>query len=136
MIGLYSSITQGFIPICAEMGGSGARRVPASRPQMSSGIDRGSDKSHSSGGIARLKSLWGSLSLGERAQSSASGLASLFIGLMIAGIIAVQVFIPVINDAIGTANVSGTTQTILELLPLFAGLLLLIALASPLMSRT
>lgn len=64
-----------------------------------------------------------------------TNLVSLFIGLMIAAIVAVQVFIPVVNDAIASSNVSGTEKTILTLLPLFAALLLLIALASPLMSR-
>jgi len=64
-----------------------------------------------------------------------SNLVGLFIGLMIATIVAVQVFIPVVNDAIASSNVSGTEKTILELLSLFAALLLLIALASPLMRR-
>lgn len=68
----------------------------------------------------------------NRAQSN---LVGLFIGLMIAAIVAVQVFIPVIQDSIANSNVSGTEQTILELLPLFAALLLLIALAAPLMRR-
>jgi hypothetical protein len=68
----------------------------------------------------------------NRAQSN---LVGLFIGLMIATIVAVQVFIPVVNDAIASSNVSGTEKTILELLSLFAALLLLIALASPLMRR-
>lgn len=68
----------------------------------------------------------------ERAQSG--GMASLFIGLMVAGIIGFNVFIPVIQDA--TANLTGTTATIAGLLPLFAALLILIGLASPLMRRT
>lgn len=68
----------------------------------------------------------------NRAQSN---LVGLFIGLMIAAIVAVQVFIPVIQDSIANSNVSGTEKTILELLPLFAALLLLIALAAPLMRR-
>ncbi|RDZ65966.1 hypothetical protein C5B90_06360 [Haloferax sp. Atlit-12N] len=68
----------------------------------------------------------------DRAQTN---LVGLFIGLMIAAIVAIQVFIPVVNDAIASSNVSGTEATILGLLPLFAALLLLIALASPLMRR-
>jgi uncharacterized membrane protein YiaA len=59
----------------------------------------------------------------------------LFIGLMIAAIVALQVFIPVVNDAISSANLTGTQETVVTLLPLFAVLLLLIALASPLMRR-
>ena len=68
----------------------------------------------------------------DRAQTN---LVGLFIGLMIASIVAIQVFIPVVQDAIAQSNVTGTTATILDLLPMFAGLLLLIALASPLMRR-
>lgn len=69
----------------------------------------------------------------ERAQST--NLVGLFIGLLIAAIVAIQVFIPVVSDAIANSNVTGTTASILELLPLFAGLLLLVALAAPLMRR-
>lgn len=68
----------------------------------------------------------------DRAQTN---LVGLFIGLMIAAIVAIQVFIPVVQDAINNSNVSGTSATILGLLPMFAALLLLIALASPLMRR-
>ena len=68
-------------------------------------------------------------------QAQSTNLVGLFIGLMIAAIVAIQVFIPVVNDAVASANLSGTTATVVELLPLFAGLLLLIALASPLMRR-
>lgn len=73
----------------------------------------------------------------ERLKDRAQGtnLAGLFIGLMVAAIVALNIFIPVVNDAIASANLSGTTETIVDLLPLFAGLLLLIALASPLMRR-
>lgn len=64
-----------------------------------------------------------------------TNLAGLFIGLLIAAIIAVEVFIPVVLESVNNSNVTGTTATILELLPMFAGLLLLIALAAPLMRR-
>jgi hypothetical protein len=62
-------------------------------------------------------------------------MVQLFIGVMVAAVLGVQVVIPVINDAINTANVSGTEQTILGLLGTFVALLLLISLASPLMRR-
>lgn len=62
-------------------------------------------------------------------------MVSLFIGLMIAAIVVLQVFVPVVNDATSTANLTSTQQTIVDLLPLFAVLLLLIALAGPLMRR-
>lgn len=67
--------------------------------------------------------------------SGQTNLVGLFIGLMIAAIVAVQVFIPTVNDAINSANLTGTEATVAGLLPLFAVLLLLIALASPLMRR-
>lgn len=64
-----------------------------------------------------------------------SNLVSLFIGVMIAAVIAIQVVIPVINDALASSNVSGITATILGLVTTFIGLLLLISVASPLMRR-
>lgn len=70
----------------------------------------------------------------DRAQMG-TNMVGLFIGLLIAAIVVLNVFIPVINDAISEANLGGTEQTIVELLPLFAVLLLLIALAGPLMRR-
>lgn len=73
--------------------------------------------------------------IGDKVERAQTNLVGLFIGLMIAAIVAVQVFIPVVNDAIAQSNVSGTTATILELLPMFGALLLLVALASPLMRR-
>ena len=67
-----------------------------------------------------------------------TNMVGLFIGLLVAVIVVVNVFIPVVFDAInelGTDVEGTTTETILELLPLFAALLLLIALAAPLMRR-
>lgn len=70
--------------------------------------------------------------MGARGQTN---LVGLILGVLIAGIVAISVFIPVINDQIANSNVTGTTKTILDLLPLFAALLVMIALASPLMNR-
>lgn len=67
--------------------------------------------------------------------AQAGNLVSLMIGVLIAAIVTIQVFIPTVNDAIASASVSGTAATILELLPLFGALLVMIALASPLMRR-
>jgi len=71
----------------------------------------------------------------SRAQAMGGNMVSLFIVLLIAAIVVLQVFIPVVNDAIASSGISGTEQTIVELLPLFGVLLLLIALAGPLMRR-
>lgn len=54
---------------------------------------------------------------------------------MIAAVIAIQVVIPVISDALASSNVSGITATILGLVTTFIALLLLISVASPLMRR-
>jgi hypothetical protein len=72
--------------------------------------------------------------LADDSRAQSGGMASLFIGLLVAAIVAFEVFIPVITDA--ASNLTGTTATIADLLPLFAALLVLIGLASPLMRRT
>lgn len=54
---------------------------------------------------------------------------------MVAAILGIGVAIPVILDVIEDANVTGTTETVLGLVPLFVALLLLVALAGPLMRR-
>lgn len=56
-------------------------------------------------------------------------------GVMVAAILGVSVAIPVILDVVNSSNVTGTTKTVLDLVPLFIGLLLLIAVAGPLMRR-
>ena len=59
----------------------------------------------------------------------------MFIGILIAALVVLQVFIPVTTDMIASSGIDGTTLQIAELLPLFASLLLLIAMAGPLMRR-
>lgn len=71
----------------------------------------------------------------DRGQAGGRNLVSLFIGVMVAAIVAVQVVIPVITDAIASSNVSGIEATILGLVTTFIALLLLISVASPLMRR-
>lgn len=68
----------------------------------------------------------------ERGQSN---LVELMIGLLLAGIIAMAVFIPVWNDVLDDSNVSGTEQTIANLIPLFIIILVLVAAVSPLRRR-
>ena len=68
----------------------------------------------------------------DRAQGN---IGSLFIGVMVAAILGIGVAIPVILDVIEESNVDGTTATVLGLVPLFVALLLLVALAGPLMRR-
>ena len=64
-----------------------------------------------------------------------TNLVGLLIGVLIASIVGIAVFIPTVSDVISSANLSGTTLTVVNQLPLFAGLMLLIAMAAPLMTR-
>lgn len=83
--------------------------------------------------VSLLSKLRGIVS-GKRDRAQMTGnLVSLVIGVMIAGIVVMNVFIPVVTDAAN--NLSGTEATIAGLLPLFGVLLVLISLASPLMRR-
>jgi hypothetical protein len=70
-----------------------------------------------------------------RSARGQGNIGSLFIGVMVAAILGIGVAIPVILDVINESNVSGTTATVLNLVPLFVALLLLVALAGPLMRR-
>ena len=74
-------------------------------------------------------------SLRESDRAQMKGLTGLMIGVLISAIVGVQVVIPVVNDAIASANVTGTTGTVLGLVPLFVGLLILVGVAQPLMGR-
>jgi hypothetical protein len=49
-----------------------------------------------------------------------------FIGIMVVIIIGVAVVIPVVNSVIATANLTGTTKTLVELLPLFIAIALIL----------
>lgn len=49
-----------------------------------------------------------------------------FIGIMVVIIIGVAVVIPVVNSVIATANLTGTTKTLIELLPLFIAIALIL----------
>lgn len=65
-----------------------------------------------------------------------SNLVQLFLGIAIAFIVGVGVAIPILNDTISSTNFSNTmTQTVVEYVPLFLGLLLLVAVAAPIMRR-
>jgi len=59
-----------------------------------------------------------------------SGLVAALIGILIAIIVGVAAAIPVTQDIISSANLTGTTATIVELIPLMIGLVLFVAVAS------
>ena len=58
------------------------------------------------------------------------GLVGAFIGIMVATIIGVGVAIPVIQDTITNASLTGTTLTFVNLLPLLLAVVLLVAIAA------
>lgn len=57
------------------------------------------------------------------------GLVGAFIGIMVAVIVGVGVAIPVIQDTIINASLTGTTLTVVNLLPLLLAVVLLVAIA-------
>ena len=59
-----------------------------------------------------------------------TGAAGTVIGVMIAIIVIVAVALPVVSDVVSSANQTGTTATILNLLPLFLGLAALVIVAA------
>lgn len=71
----------------------------------------------------------------NRAQASGN-LVSLVIGVAVAVIVGVGVAIPIVNDVLNTANVSGLTATIVGFIPVMLGVLIFVATVGPIMSRT
>jgi len=59
-----------------------------------------------------------------------SGMVSFFIGILIAVIVAVGVTLPVVQQTIDNASVTGTAGTILTYVPVLLVLVLLVAIAS------
>lgn len=74
---------------------------------------------HSKFGIAKAMS-----------RKGMAGPAGTVIAVMISIIVIVAVALPVVQDVVDNSNASGTTQTILDLLPLFLGLAALVTVAA------
>jgi hypothetical protein len=70
----------------------------------------------------------------DRAQGS--NLTGLIIGVAVAAIVGVGVGIPIINDVISSAGLTGITATVVGFIPIMLGLLIFVAAASPIMNRT
>jgi len=70
----------------------------------------------------------------DRAQGS--NLTGLIVGIAVAAIVGVGVGIPIISDVTASANLSGITATVVGFIPVMLGLLIFVATASPIMSRT
>lgn len=58
------------------------------------------------------------------------GLVAAFIGILVAVIVGVGVAVPVVQDTIQNASLTGTTLTIANLIPLMIVLVLFVAVAS------
>lgn len=69
-------------------------------------------------------------------RAQGSNLVGLILGIVVAAIVAVGVGIPIINDVISSANLSGTTALIVGFIPVMLGLMIFVATASPIMRRT
>lgn len=63
-------------------------------------------------------------------------LVSLVIGIAVAVIVGVGVSIPIVNDVIASANLSGLTATIVGFIPVMLGVLIFVATVGPIMART
>lgn len=53
-----------------------------------------------------------------------------------AAIVGLGVGIPIVNEVIASANVTGITATVVEFIPVMLALLIFVATASPIMRRT
>lgn len=82
----------------------------------------------------RLRARLAKLKGDNRAQGG--NLSGLMVGIAVAAIIGIGVAIPIVNDVIASANVSGITKTVLNFVPIMLGLLIFVAAASPIMNRT
>jgi len=63
------------------------------------------------------------------------GLVAAFISILVAVIVGVGVAIPVVQDTVTNASLTGTTATIVNLLPLMIALVLFVAVAALITSR-
>lgn len=57
------------------------------------------------------------------------GLVAAFISILVAVIVGVGVAIPVVTQTINNASLTGTTLTVVQLIPLMIGLVLFVAVA-------
>lgn len=65
-----------------------------------------------------------------------SNLTGLIVGIAVASIVGIGVGIPLINQVVNSANLTGITATVVGFIPVMLGLLIFVATASPIMRRT
>lgn len=94
-----------------------------------------SPDSPATGGGA-LASTSGDQSLFSGNRGQASNLTGLIVGIAVAAIVGIGVGIPLINQVVESANLTGITATVVGFIPVMLGLLIFVATASPIMRRT
>jgi hypothetical protein len=65
-----------------------------------------------------------------RSKKGQAGLAGALIGVLIATIIGVGVTIPVVLEVIANSSITGTTKTVVDLIPLMVGVVIFVGVAS------
>ncbi|MCG1002870.1 MULTISPECIES: hypothetical protein [Halobacterium] len=88
------------------------------------------------GSKAAVKAQEAKYARGERAQTGAGNLVGLIIGVTISAIVGVGVGVPIMNDVIADANLTGTTALIAGFIPVMLVLMVFVATAAPIMRRT
>lgn len=73
---------------------------------------------------------------GHDSRAQGGNLVGLIVGIAVAVIVGVGVGIPITNDVVASANLSGITATVVGFIPVMLGLLIFVATASPIMRRT
>lgn len=73
--------------------------------------------------------------LKDDTRAQGSNLVALIIGVVIAAIVGIAVGVPVIQDVIATANLTGTDALIAGFIPTMIVLMIFVAVASPIMRR-
>lgn len=71
----------------------------------------------------------------DRAQMGGGNLIRLVIGIAVAVIVTVGVAIPITNDVIASANLTGLTATVVGFIPVMLGVLIFVATVAPIMNR-
>lgn len=72
----------------------------------------------------------------SRGQAGAGNLVGLIIGVTISAIVGIGVGVPIMNQVINDANLTGTTELIAGFIPVMLTLMVFVATAAPIMRRT
>lgn len=86
------------------------------------------------GEYLRLDTLRRKAAMDSRAQTGTGGLIRLVIGIAVAVIVAVGVAIPIVNDVIASANLTGLTALVVGFIPVMIAVLIFVGTVSPIMN--